>query len=194
MMNKYIQIVMNPTKSGIGGSFNALATFKLDNISSLYNNVAVKIDTGCSVSVIPLAKYIKNKQALRKLKSQDIETGIKSVVSYGVETGSNRPSDPQTYQEKMDSSALKFEHNVRDFTINGIRIDTKILHVNYDRTGSILIGMDILKDWDIHMGTIDKTTLPEYGQTIFLGCPRDQINKDYILELSRLFKTGASIN
>lgn len=193
-MNKYIEIVMNPTKSGIGGSFNAVATFKLDNISSLYNNVTAKIDTGCSVSVIPLAKYMKNKQVLVKLKSQDIEAGVRSIVSYGVETGNNRPPVPQTYQEKMDSSALKFEHNVSDFTINGVRINNNTLHVNYDRTGSILIGMDILKNWDVHMGTIDKATLPEYGQTIFLGCPRDQINKDYILELGRLFETGASTN
>lgn len=194
MMNKYIKIVMEPTKRGIGGAFNAKATFKLDNINPIFNNITVKIDTGCSISVIPLAKYKINKILLTKLKSQDIQNNVSNVPSYGVETGSNKPPEPQTYQEKMDSPALKFEHNISNFTINGVTINNNTIYVNYDRTGNILIGMDILKDWDIHIGTVDKPDLPEVGQTMFLGCPRDQMNDEYLLELERLFGTGSSIS
>lgn len=58
MMNKYIKIVMKSTKNGIGGALNAKATFKLNNINPIFSNVTVKIDTGCSISVIPLSKYL----------------------------------------------------------------------------------------------------------------------------------------
>ena len=47
--------------------------------------------------------------------------------------------------------------------------------------------MDILKDWDIHIGTIST------GETIFLACPKDMLNDEYFLELNKLFGTGDSI-
>ena len=85
-------------------------------------------------------------------------------------------------------------HRISDFEIDGVPINTKYIHVNYDRKSNILIGMDILKDWDIHMGKVIIPNLKETGKTIFLACPLDGINQEYLLELERLFKIGTAIN
>ncbi len=52
-----LKIGMQPTPDGLGGSFNTFASFTLDNIKAPFQNVRVKIDTGCSISTIPLAKF-----------------------------------------------------------------------------------------------------------------------------------------
>ena len=59
--------------------------------------------------------------------------------------------------------------------------------ISYTRTGNILIGMDILSKLDIHIGKTSD------GETIFLACPLDRINDEYLLEVERLFNTGSNI-
>lgn len=88
----------------------------------------------------------------------------------------------------MGCTALKFKHYVSNFEIAGVPISHNYLYINYDRTSNILIGMDILKDWDIHIETIDS------GETIFLGCPKDQINDAYLQELENTFHISSDIN
>ncbi len=181
MTSKYIKIKMTPMLSGNGGSFITTATFRLDNVKALFQNIPVKIDTGCSLSTIPLARFRTVTSLCNCLKSDDIVKNVKYQVSYGVETGGQKHILPETYSEKMCCSALKFQHFVSNFAIGGLPIEQNTIYVNYDRKGNILIGMDILKSWDIHIGTI------ESGETIFLGCPKSQWNSDYFIELERLF-------
>lgn len=187
-MSDYVKIMMKPTVNGEGGSFNTFASFTLDNISTPFHNVGVKIDTGCSISTIPLAKFTLLKHALSILKSNDIINGIEHLISYGVETGGSKHTAPKTYNDKMACSALKFKHDVSNFEIAGVSISHSNLYINYDRSGNILIGMDILKNWDIHIGTTDS------GETIFLGCPKDQINDEYLRELENTFHVASYIN
>ena len=47
--------------------------------------------------------------------------------------------------------------------------------------------MDILRNWDIHIGTT------KYGKTVLLACPKDQLNDEYFLELNNLFELGDDI-
>ena len=72
-------------------------------------------------------------------------------------------------------------HKVSDFFIANVPILKDTVRVNYDGVGNVLIGMDIMKDWDIHIGTISS------GETFFLACPKDSLNDDYYIELNRLF-------
>lgn len=188
MMNKYIRIVMTPTKCGIGGSFTTVASFKLDNILSPFSNVQIKIDTGCSISTIPLARFKALNSLCDKLKYDDISKNVFYVSSYGVETGGKEHSIPITDDEKIKCEALKFKHIISDFNIAGVPLLNNYMFVNYNRKGNILIGMDILKDWDIHMGTIST------GETIFLACPKEKINDEYLLELERTFGIGKLTN
>ena len=72
MTNKFIMIEIVPTVSGVGGTFITTASFKLDNIPAPFSNIPVKIDTGCSISTIPLARFQALKFFCDSLKSKDI--------------------------------------------------------------------------------------------------------------------------
>lgn len=113
----------------------------------------VKIDTGCSISTIPLARFQALKVFCDSLKAVDIEENIHYEISYGVETGGEKHKKPDTYEEKMSCPAMKFQHTIWNFQIAGVPVMNEEIYVNYNRKGNILIGMDILQHWDIHMGT-----------------------------------------
>ena len=49
--------------------------------------------------------------------------------------------------------------------------------------------MDIIKDWDIHIGKDNKT-----NEIIFLACPIEKINQDYLLALEEHFGLGTTIS
>lgn len=179
---------MEPTQLGIGGSFSTKASLKLDNIRAPLNNIKVKIDTGCPISVIPLAKFKPLQSLCNELKEVDIKDNIEYVASYGVETGGEKHDKPVTFDEKMECPALKFKHSVSNFEIAGVKISNDYIFVNYNRKGNILIGMDILKDWDIHIG-ISKI----YKKTIFLACPYNSLNEDYYKALEEHFEIATEI-
>ena len=59
-------------------------------------------------------------------------------------------------------------------------IENDFVNISYDRTGNILIGMDILSKLDIHIG---KSKILE--KTIFLACPNNSINQVYLNALKQ---------
>lgn len=181
---RFIKIPMKKTANNMGGSFATKASFRMDHINMPFQDTAVKIDTGCSISVIPMGVFGWSSSKYRELKRKDIENNVYSIASYGVETGGMKHKKPVTFEEKLNCTALKFEHKLSEFSIGGMKIHHDCIFVNYDRRGNILIGMDILKDWDIHIGTIHT------GETIFLACPYDQINEAYFMELEQVFGLG----
>lgn len=185
MMNKYIEIVMTPTVYGTGGSFNTEASFRLDNFKAPFCDIEVKIDTGCSISTIPL-KGLKVSDTLCKLlKSIDVANDVPYFLSYGIESGGLKHKIPATNEEKMDCPAMKFEHGITDFVIGGVRISSDIICLNYDRSGNILIGMDILEKWDIHISISKKT-----GKSLLLACPLENPCKEYLEALEMHFGIG----
>ena len=62
-------------------------------------------------------------------------------------------------------------------------IENDFVNISYDRTGNILIGMDILSKLDIHIG---KSKIVE--KTIFLACPNNSINQVYLNALKQHFE------
>ncbi|MCM1127955.1 MAG: hypothetical protein NC429_15990 [Lachnospiraceae bacterium] len=182
MMNKYIEIEMRPTACGIGGSFSAEASFCLDTFQAPFYDIDVKIDTGCSISTIPLKRLKVSDTLCKTLKKMDIMNGTSYLLSYGIESGGLRHEVPITDDEKMECPAMKFEHGISDFMIAGVKISSDRICLNYDRKGNILIGMDILKDWDIHIG-VSKVT----GKSLFLACPMENKCGEYIDALERHF-------
>lgn len=109
------------------------------------------------------------------------------TLSYGVETGGQSHNIPKTAQDKLQCKAMGFLKPIKNFKICNIDIGDRNIRVNYDRKGNLLLGMDILKDWDIHIDTIDT------GETIFLACPKNQINDEYLLELENTFHIGTEV-
>lgn len=126
-------------------------------------DVPFKIDTGCSISTIPYCKLISlNSEELLDLKKIDIENNVPYVLSYGVESSGMPHTTPVTVEEKLSCSAMKFQHLFTELELDGYKLPDLNFHINYDRRGNILIGMNILKLFDIHIGTskiTGKTTL-----------------------------------
>lgn len=92
---------------GRGGSFVAGVSFKLDNNPMPFEAVEVKIDTGCSLSTIPLRRYRIAETVCKKMKRIDIQRSLDYVISYGVETGGTSHIPPITLQEKLDCEAVR---------------------------------------------------------------------------------------
>lgn len=185
MMNKYIEIEIDPAVSGTGGSFSTKADFCLDNFKAPFYDIEVKIDTGCSISTIPLKRLKVSETLCKILKKADIAADVPYFLSYGIESGGLRHKAPVTEEEKTDCPAMKFVHGISGFVIGGVKIDADTICLNYDRSGNVLIGMDILECWDIHIG-ISKVT----GKSLFLGCPLDNMCEEYFAALEVHFGIG----
>lgn len=182
MTNSFVILELEPSVKKRGGSFYASASFKIDNIPMAFDSVEVKIDSGCSISTIPLRRYGIAESICRRLKEQDIADNRDYVISYGVETGGLRHPSPRTPQEKIDCPAMKFLHNVSGFQLEGVLINVKDIYINYNRSGYALIGMDILEKLDIHMGESRIN-----GKQLLLACPKDNIVLEYRQALEKHF-------
>lgn len=156
--------------------------FRLDNFNAPFYDIEVKIDTGCSISTVPLRRLKVSDTLCKTLKKIDIINEIPYFLSYGIESGGLRHTVPITVDEKMECPAMKFTHKISDFTIGGVKISSDKICLNYDRKGNILIGMDILKDWDIHIGVSKET-----GKSLFLACPVKNKSEEYLDTLKRHF-------
>lgn len=185
MMNKFIEIEMTPTANGIGGSFSTAASFRLDHFKAPFYDIEVKIDTGCSISTIPLKRLKVSDSLCSALKKMDVTNKVPYFLSYGIESGGLRHTIPVSDTEKMDCPAMKFEHKIFDFVIGGVKISHDKIYLNYDRRGHILIGMDILENWDIHIGISRKT-----GKNVFLACPMESVCREYVEALKMHFGIG----
>ena len=58
------------------------------------------------------------------------------------------------------------------------------LLVSYDRTGNVLIGMDVLRLFDVHIGVSAVT-----GTHMMLACPTDNLSSSYLEALSVHFES-----
>lgn len=172
-MRSYFAIELTPYIDG-GGYFEGEAKFALDNFEVPFNKVDVKIDTGCSVSTIPVKKLNIPSTMCKKLKKKDIEDDVDSMISYGVETGGTFHIEPVTKRQKIKCPDLKFKHTITDFIINGVRIPVNSIYLNYDRCGNVLIGMDILEQMISHIDVSKKT-----GTLLLLCAPRDNVDDDF---------------
>ena len=187
MKSSYILLKMshkNEIRADVDMEISSLGLFGLKDIN-------VKIDTGCPFTSLPIKKLgVSTKKAL-DWKQRDIKNdNIKKQISFGVNDTDEQKERYKTMLRQGEYEklpAVTFLHNGLTMNFNGVKIHSPNVKVSYDRTGNILVGMDILKDWDIHIGTVNT------GETVFLACPKDQLNDEYFRELNRLFGIGDSI-
>ncbi len=179
MKNSYIKLFMNQHNE-----FRTEAALSLFGIR--FTNVNVKIDTGCGATTILTSKLGIPKTEAQKLKRQDcLDHSIGKAVSFGV-------NDSKQFREMAKVAfrmgqfenlpCVSFVHEMDDFEIAGAFIGNAEVKVNYDRTGNILIGMDVISTWDTHIGTLST------GETILLACPKKYVNAEYYKELERFFR------
>ena len=180
-MNKFLEIELTPDSHG-GGSFVCEASFKLDNLRTPFQNVQVKVDTGCSLSTIPVKRLKVSDSLCKSLKTNDIDHSVNYVLSYGIETGGISHPRPITRQDMIDCPAMKFQHSISNLSINGTIIPTQSIYLNYNRSGNILIGMDILRNmisfWDISQKT---------GKLTLLSCPRSNADDEFYKAMEEHF-------
>lgn len=86
----------------------------------------------------------------------------------------------------MKCAALKFKHSMSDFSLNNYNIGTQDVYVNYNR--HILIGMDILKQFDFYIGLSHITST-----IVFIDVLREQKDKSgYYTALKKHFGLAES--
>lgn len=77
---------------------------------------------------------------------------------------------------------ITFQHGNFEIDFGGVCINKDYVKVSYDRTGNILIGMDVLSKMDMHIG---KSKILE--KTVFIACLYDSMNQEYLEDLNRHF-------
>jgi hypothetical protein len=150
-----------------------------------YTKVDVKIDTGCGYSSFPARRLGLSEKAAYDMKTQDCrDENIRKAISFGVNDSiTKRKEDVKKFKKKMfmELTSITFNHCVENLILDDYDIGRKNIKISYDRTGNILIGMDILKSLDVHFGTaVD-------GRTILLACKGESLTKEYLKELNSLF-------
>lgn len=180
-MSKYIKIMKNRDNELRINADIRISSLGLTGISS----INVKIDTGCPYTSIPIQKLGISQYNAQIMKQNDcLDTNIKKNISFGVnDTQKDRRTALSMFKAGnfMQLKQVTFIHRDLEMTIGNIKIHKQEVKISYDRTGNILIGMDILENWDIHIGKADN------GETVFLACPIDQINESYLRELENTF-------
>lgn len=183
MRNRYILLELNGHNE-IRADVNI--TIRSLDITPI-KDINVKIDTGCPYTSIPILKLGISGLKARQMKQKDcMDNGIKKEISFGVnDTKEKREADKEKFKNRqyMELKSVTFRHAGFDIDFGGVRIDKEFVKISYDRTGNILIGMDILSKMDIHMG---KSRL--LGKNIFIACPNDDLNQDYFDALNQHFE------
>lgn len=182
MKNKYILLEMNQ-RNEIRADVNiSIKSMELTQIEDMN----VKIDTGCPYTSIPILKFGLSGAKVQQMKQKDCaDDTIRKEISFGVnDPKQKRDSDKEKFKagKYMELNSITFRHREFEINFGGIRINKDYVKVSYDRTGNILIGMDILSQMDIHIG---KSKV--LGKTIFIACPYECMNQEYLEALSRHF-------
>jgi hypothetical protein len=147
--------------------------------------VYIEIDTGCSYtnfSYKSLSNFSNSDALIAKRNA--IENNLKKGLRYGVsDTRENKRRDKQLMVNKdfLSCTALNFSYDNVLLNINGYNFSHSI-RMNYDRESNLLLGMDILKDFDFHIGTSNVT-----GEVVFLGCLSSRITESYLNALDKHF-------
>lgn len=176
MMNDYLCIEVNQR--------NELRTRMSFNLFQMqFHDVDVKIDTGCPFTMIPLRAAGLSEHATSRLKRRDCENPeIVKHISFGVnDTEEKREQDKENFRNKnyLQVSSISFRHSFENVSLGGFQVGNAELLVSYDRTGNVLIGMDVLRLFDVHMGISAVT-----GTHTMLACPADSLSSSYREALS----------
>lgn len=111
----------------------------------------------------------------------------KRPKSIGIGVESNGKEN-NTDENDINNPRVMVSQKCYKVHINNICLGNKYLNVSYDTNQVALIGMSILKDWDIHIGK------NKNNETVFIGCPYNQLNQEYYLALENEFGIKENIN
>lgn len=183
MKNNYIFLELNrynEIRADVNMTIKSLGITAIENIN-------IKIDTGCPYTSIPILKLGISSMKAQQMKQKDCaDSRIKKEISFGVnDSKDKREADKEKFKkgQYMELKSITFQHGGFDIDFEGVHIGKDFVKISYDRTGNILIGMDVLSKLDIHIG---KSKV--LGKTVFLACPNDRINQEYLNALNQHFE------
>lgn len=176
-----IRAVLNRNQFKCRLSFNFEGTLEKDLVA-----VDAILDTGCNYSHISanlIYAFFSDKERM--------DTKAKFMKSRVVTIGKGIESNDKIYNTDItdvNNPSIIIRQRCYNVCINGINIGNRYLSVSYDTSCIALIGMSIMKDWDIHTGK------SKDGNIVFLGCPYDQLNQDYYVALENEFGISEKLN
>lgn len=146
--------------------------------------VRAKIDTGAYYSLIPLKTLAISDRKCEEIKKDLVtRSDIPEVIISGVEdTYRGKNLSSMTVDDKILFKGLAFLVNIDNISLNGYFLGSSDIFVSCDTQGDILIGMNILKIFDIHIG-LSKIC----GKVVFLGCLKSNITSEYLFQLEKHF-------
>lgn len=187
-MRKYIKSILKDN------SFQTL--FSLNYNGKIISGNNIYIDTGCTNTLISadilygLNSNRHNENEIEKLRKE--LHGLKAIAlssniehTHGIGVSNLYSSDSNL----LNDTSVRFREQVTNIEICGVKISNQKVNISYDSLDIAVIGMDIMKDWDIHIGKVTGTQ-----ETILLACPYDKINEDYLKALEDHFSISTKIN
>lgn len=179
-LNNYLKVELSDRNE-----FRCLGNFIINGLN--LTDLDFKIDTGCSKTSIPIKRTPLDHDKILELMMTDYSNpNIKKAISFGVnDSEEKKQSDRQKFKSGrfLELNSITCIKKLEEFTIAGLNLGDMELRVSYIRTGNILIGMDILSKFDIHIAP-DKTN---NNKTTLIACQLNRINDDYLLELEKSF-------
>lgn len=166
----YIEVVLNEYNI-----FNARASFEI--LGKQLFDVDVKVDTGSNYSSLSALTIGFTEEEALELKKKDYnDKNIEWKRERNAGTTETQKRESNIWQvcgciEKVKN--ILFSHTAHNITIAGMYIEDMNFGVSYDTNRPILLGMDVLKQFDIH---IHKT---EDDKTILLACPLYYMSEKY---------------
>lgn len=182
-MNSYINVTYNIKSK----SFRAILTYKYGGVERVIRNAV--IDTGCTTSHFSanILLSTNNQQILKRAKYNDLKTNKNAwSLGVGVDTHGKNIPYPKTLQDALNNPCVRIKKCFKDIYIDGHYIGNKDVYISYDTTDVMLIGMDFIKEWDMHIGKSKE------GLAL-LACNRWHINKEYLRKLNETFELGDKI-
>lgn len=165
----YIKVIMDEHNI-----FTAKVSFEI--LEKQLSDVDVKIDTGCNYSRISALTIGFTKEEALEQKELDLKNNVPYYSTRNSSTTESqiRNDRVQRVLGRADRMVnVVFGHIAHNIKIAGMRIDDMEFKVSYDTNHPMLLGMDVLKQFDIH---IHKT---EDDKTILLACPLYYMSEKY---------------
>lgn len=145
----------------------------------------IVIDTGCSFTKLAASSFggSVDYTYLHELDIRNYKTGkVGLIPSFGT-TDTDRFIDLRHVSDKSlrTDARICFKHNLSNIVVNSYSFDklSEGCKIAYIRSGSSLLGMNILNKMDFHCG---RSRI--LNRFVFIGCLRSEINEGYLQVLS----------
>lgn len=169
----------------INNKFKCNLKAKFENTVDEDIDIDVIIDTGCTHSHISVDLFIMFFSDEKRINEKDIWIKKRpTYVGMGVES-MNQVIDNTVHK---DNPRVMIQHRLYDVKLNDIEIGNRYMGISYDTHLVALLGMEFIKDLDLHIGISNKT-----GKCTLIACPKNKLNDDYYRALDEHFNLGTKL-